>query len=542
MTRLSFGTRVSRRELRGMAMRGAMRLVGDPRGVALLTVLLFMVLMFILVSAMLIAAGKEILIAGLHRDAIRAEEHAQAGLEDIVRRMEGGRAWKPGAVDAADRCAQDDGSRGVRMSLPGSDTCTSVLTRLAGPSGSFLEVRSDGAAGRARRRLTAAVLAQTGTALPGVLVLHSLIEDPGTEIGSGTVHAHAFVRYLAAASADRTTYAGWRIQQTPLAPGVGIGPCYTHEECRAADRPQWWPGHRRAVYGAHPLRPTSLPGNLTPDRRTPGVVLGYGCPAGPLPGQAAQAIGTDGPGFQSTDLRADLNPADPLQAAIASEPLYGCTSDGLPYTWLREAFDTEDDPDTDPDRFLWFQVVRFDQWLTRYGCFDEGALSWTPCNGFHPDPLQGDPSLGAVLPLMPGEVWSQNPDQRKTGGGPLTPADLDFGTCTDPPACQRPANNRTTIALDGGDYTLLCLGSCPEGHGVLIVDGDLLITGAFTYRGIVIVRGALTVSSGTVSIHGTASAGRVTNLGGVLRLLPGTPVAIGAAGPVAVRRRAWWER
>src|SRR3990170_7165093 len=148
MTRLSFGTRVSRRELRGMAMRGAMRLVGDPRGVALLTVLLFTVLMFVLVSAMLITAGKEILIAGLHRDAIRAEEHAQAGLEDVVRRLAGGRAWKPGAVDPDGRCAQNDGSRGIRTSIPDSDTCIAVLTRLAGPSGSVLEVRSNGEAGR----------------------------------------------------------------------------------------------------------------------------------------------------------------------------------------------------------------------------------------------------------------------------------------------------------------------------------------------------------------------------------------------------------
>src|SRR3972149_9576850 len=95
-----------------MAMRAALQLVDDARGVALLTVLLFTVLMFILVSAMLIAAGKEILIAGLHRDAIRAEEHAEAGLQDIVRRMEGGRAWKPGAVGPADRCAPEDGARG----------------------------------------------------------------------------------------------------------------------------------------------------------------------------------------------------------------------------------------------------------------------------------------------------------------------------------------------------------------------------------------------------------------------------------------------
>ena len=239
-------------------MRCTRRLIGDARGAALLTVLIFMVLTFILVSAMLVTAGKEILIAGLHRDSTRAEEHAQSGLEDLVRRMEGGRAWKPDAADSSDRCTQDDGSRGIRTRLADADVCTSVLTRLPGPSGAFLEVRSEGAAGRARRLLGAAVLARTGTALPGVLVLRSLTEEPETEIASGEVHVHTFVRYLAAVSADRTTYAGWRIQQTGPTPGADTGPCYTHAECVAAGRSQWWPGHRRAVYGTRPFRPASL--------------------------------------------------------------------------------------------------------------------------------------------------------------------------------------------------------------------------------------------------------------------------------------------
>ena len=525
-------------------MRGVIRVIrDDARGVALLTVLLFMVLMFLLVSAMLIASGKEIVIAGLHRDAVRAEEQAQAGLEDALHRMAGGRPWKPEAVDLAARCSQDDGARGVRMSLAGSETCVAVLLRAAGPSGSFWEVRSHAEAGRARRRVSSAVLAQTGTMLPGVVVLQSLRGDPGIEIGSGVVHTSTFAAYVAGVSADRTTYAGWRIQQRPPAPGVPVGPCYTHAQCLAAGRPQWWPGHRRAVYAAPPLRPGGFAGNPTADQRTPDAVLSFSCPPGPPPGQAVQVIGTDGPGFQSTDLRADLDPADPRQGAIAAEPLYGCTTDGLPYTWFREAFDTEDDADADPDRFLWFTVVRFDQWLARYWCFDEGALSWIPCNGFHPDPSLGDPSLGAVLPLAPENAWSQNYVQGVTGGGTLTPADLDLGRCADPPLCRSPANARMTIALDRGDYALLCPGACPEGHGVLVVDGDLAITGTFAYRGIMVVGGTLAIGPGAaVTIHGTMSARGIETSGGTVRLLSGTLVAAGAAGPVMVTRRAWWER
>jgi hypothetical protein len=310
----------------------------------------------------------------------------------------------------------------------------------------------------------------------------------------------------------------------------------------AAGRAQWWPGHRWAVHARRPLRAEPLAGNLTPDLRIPGVVLGYACPAGAPPAQAVQTIGTDGPGYQTGDLRADINPSDPLQSVIAGEPLYGCTDDGLPYTWVREAFDTDDDPDSDPDRALWFKAVRLDQWLARYACFDEQALAWVPCNGFHPDPSMGDPALGAVLPLVPDDVWAENYDQRKEGGGPLTPADIDLGRCADPPVCAASGNIRPTVVLARGDYTLICPGACPDGLGVLVIGGDFTITGAFAYRGIVVVRGALAVTAGsTLTIHGTVSARGIAGPG-VLRLAPGTRVAVGVAGPAEVIRKAWWER
>jgi len=514
---------------------------GESRGAALLTVLVLMVLLFILVSAMLIAARNEIFFAGLHRDAVLAEEDAQSGLEDILRRMEGGRPWKPGAVAVADRCVQDGGLTGMRMSLPGADACVAVVTRLAGPSGAFLEVRSDADVVRARRRMSIAILARTATALPGVLVLRSHNEDPGVEIGSGVVHVQTFARYHAASSADRTTYAGWRVEHDPGDPGTDRGPCYTHVDCAAAGRPQWWPGHRRAVYAGMPLRRDPLPGNVEPDPRRPDAVLGYSCPPGPPPGQAVQAIGINGPGFQAGDQRSDLDPADPLQSAVAVEPLYGCTGDRLPYTWVRDTADA--DGDGDPDQFLWFRIVRFDQWLARYACFDNATLAWVPCHGFHFDPAQGDPSLGVVLPLIPAPSWAQNYDQRRTGGGSFTPPDLGLGSCADPPLCASPANSRSVVALRRGSYTLLCPGACPGGLGAMIVDADLAFAGSFTYFGTIVAGGVLASSFGaTTTIHGPVSAAQIRSSGGVLRLLPGTPVAVGAAGPVRTGRRAWWER
>jgi len=519
----------------------ALRPAGSERGAALLTVLLFTALMFILVSAMLLSAGKEVLIAGLHRDAVRAEEVAHAGMEDVLRRMEGGRPWKPGAAWPGDRCDQDDGSPGVRAGLPGTDACIAVVARLSGPGGSMLEIRSDGVAGRARRRTGAVVAAGTLTALPGTVVLHGLIEPSGTEIDGGVVHARTFAAYLSDVSAARTTYAGWSIERQAGA-GAGAGPCYTHDECVAAGQARWWPGHRWAVHARRVLRPAPVPGNLTPDLRVPAAVLGYPCPAGPPPAQAVQTIGTDGPGYQAGDLRAGLHPADPLQSATAAEPLYGCTADGLRYTWVREAFDTGDDPDGDPDRAVWFTAVRLDEWLARYACFDERALAWGPCHGFHPDPALGDPGLGAVLPLVPDDAWAENYDQRREGGGPLTPADIDLGRCADPPVCAAPANTRPAVVLARGDYTLICPGACPEGLGVLVVGGDLTVTGALTYRGIVVVRGTLAVTAGSaLTIHGTLSARAVAGPG-ALRLVPGTPVAVGVAGPAGVVRKAWWER
>src|SRR2546428_104842 len=57
------------------------------RGAALITVLLFVVLMFILITAMLTVTGNEIVIAGLQKDGMRATELAQAGIQEAIARV-----------------------------------------------------------------------------------------------------------------------------------------------------------------------------------------------------------------------------------------------------------------------------------------------------------------------------------------------------------------------------------------------------------------------------------------------------------------------
>src|SRR2546426_371359 len=63
------------------------------RGAALITVLLFVVLMFILITAMLTVTGNEIVIAGLQKDGMRATELAQAGIQEAIARVAIGRPY-----------------------------------------------------------------------------------------------------------------------------------------------------------------------------------------------------------------------------------------------------------------------------------------------------------------------------------------------------------------------------------------------------------------------------------------------------------------
>src|SRR2546428_13301024 len=68
------------------------RFQARDRGAALITVLLFVVLMFILITAMLTVTGNEVVIAGLQKDGVRATELAQAGIPEAISPVNVGQA------------------------------------------------------------------------------------------------------------------------------------------------------------------------------------------------------------------------------------------------------------------------------------------------------------------------------------------------------------------------------------------------------------------------------------------------------------------
>src|SRR3989442_6210533 len=77
-------------KIAGSARAPSMR---DERGAALITVLLFTVLMLIPITTMLTVTGNEVLIASLHRDTVLALESAEAAVVETVRRIDAGRPY-----------------------------------------------------------------------------------------------------------------------------------------------------------------------------------------------------------------------------------------------------------------------------------------------------------------------------------------------------------------------------------------------------------------------------------------------------------------
>ena len=68
-------------------------IVAEQRGVALVVVMLFAVLLMMLVATMLTVGGTQVSISGTQRNSAQALEHAQAGGEEGIRRGEANRAY-----------------------------------------------------------------------------------------------------------------------------------------------------------------------------------------------------------------------------------------------------------------------------------------------------------------------------------------------------------------------------------------------------------------------------------------------------------------
>jgi len=494
-------------------------------GAALISVLLVTVLAVLLVISALAVASSEIIIAGIQRDAVRALEYAQAGLEEAVRRMERGYPF----------------IQGFSGSL--ANTTTVSVVRLAVGAGSaYQEVRVQAGVGRATRRLRAVVLQRSIAVLPDTVVADSVMVEESGQVGCGDIYAQTYVRHagppvtgclpVASSPAPPVTYAGWRIADE-------AGSCTTHEGCLRLGRPSWFPGQRRSV-SEETVLGRAIAAQTT--RCLPGQ--------GGLPDDAASGTLADGTIYSGPAYGFDADDPDgagpvPPQAVHAQLPC------GLPYKIVAQTF--LDEQGTPVTRL--FKTVVYEQWLATYWRFDgttltavkragaacaPGAEACLP-GGREPD-LVTYPQYGAIPPVPEFLSVEQNYDRRVQGGGRVD--DGDFGCLWPQMQGDRNCTGGTAntsramvVLLDDGGYLL---GGGIRGHGTLLIDGDLQMTGDARYWGATVARGGITLE-GRAALWGTVAAGgplRVRGEAGVTGWSgPSVPV-----GRAVVMARSWWER
>jgi hypothetical protein len=529
----------------------------EERGAALITVLAFMVILLILVSTMLAVGSNEAVISGLQRDSVEALEHAQAGLEEAVRRIEAGRPYSQ-PFDASI-------APGVQVH---------VVTRDAGPSGAFVEIRSDATVGRARRRLSTLALAVPDFTPPNIMFGYNFAEGGNAaEVATGDVYSQTYIEFVQVPNLpppdEQYTYSGWAIiKRNPASGYTTNDPCYTHANCMAEQAPapadRWYAGHRRTAYGGVPIN-QAFP-NAAPDARLLDTVLNFSCspPAVPI-----ATVGANGPGYNAAlpllEWRADrvVDAAPPgAQVMSAAEPLYGCTSVpgedsvSLPYTWVRE--NVVVNADLVPAAYhaalscagtctvhLWFKTILFEAWFDQYWDYNESELNWEKDAD-----LVANPHYGAVPPFPPFAAIEQNFDERRSGGGTINAADgIDFGQCVEGSDgiannCDSPDSRPRIVLLDcvpSGSCTYTVNGNL-NGHGLLLVDGNVVFNGTFDFWGTIIVNGNATVGSGNVTVYGGLVARSAAFITGNITINAGGMVANVIVGPATVTRRSWWER
>lgn len=483
---------------------------GSERGAALVTVLLVMVVMLILVTTMLARTSSELVIAGRHRDSTRAFEHAQAGLEEAVPRIREAHLFE-----------QFEGS------TPNSNVSVRVLRHVIGAGGSVMEIQSDATVGLARRRLSLLILQIVEEMIPDIMYGKQVTTGGNVTVEEGDVYSRLFVRYKRLPlSAETKTFAAWRISKDSPGP---IPFCYTPADCPPAQQGKWFPGHRRAEYDE------VLSANPNTDLDFSCDLVGTTYASNPLQTTPIYSA----VGWVSGDRRHDRAPTFPgtgNNMVENSELLKGCTDDGLPYVWVRETFQAAD---ATPVQTLnmWFRTISFAQWFDKYWQFNEDTLDWEPTN-----PLVADPTLGAVPPPPPFERLASNFD-RKDSDGNVGQQD-DIGTCVNPVA---------GVCGTGSTPKIVLMDPCPGpgnecsyqggniGHGTLLVNGDMRVTGTVIYYGTIIVKGKL-VGSGNVTLYGGLVGEVALDTNGDLEIHAGTMSNTIPVGRATVERRAWFER
>lgn len=511
-------------------------------GAALVTVLLFMMLVFILITSMLSVTGNEIVIAGLQRDSVRALEQAQTGIQEAIRRIEAGRPYQSGFTSSL---------------IPGLSV--DVITHSSGTGAAFVELRAQATVGRSTRRLSALVL-QVGNAYPPNVTFAASVSETGSaEISCGDAYAQSFLQYknyptnaCSPPEPQTITYSGWRASK--VAPGP-VDPCYNWTDCQdngpAAEMQRWYPGTRLTV------NPTSdLDGDGTREQQEirnwvndPGTDVSN-CPT-TIPESTQKLQDYDSLGDKiGTGLYAGQ-----LTTAVPLLPLFGFDTDGglaigaawpcgFPYKWIRitNLLDENGIPQTIG---WWFKAIIFQDWLDRYWYVDTAELEYKK----GPD-LLANPQYGAIPPFPDFMAFTANYDCKISGGGVLnslpaactlpdgSPSTTDLG-CKIPEMACSPENTKV-IVLEG-DWTI---NGNLGGHGTIIVNGNLVVNGTFDYWGTMVVNGTLQAGTGNVNVHGGMVAIDTLRLIGNITVEGGSTVGGGVppTGPSNVIGKAWWER
>ncbi len=491
-----------------------MRLVISDRGAALVTVLLFVVLVFILITTMLTITGNEIVISGLHRDGIRALELAQAGVQEAVRRMEEGRPY----------------AKGFTSSLDPRVTVT-VTRRFVGVDSGYYEIESTATVGRATRRVGHMVLQQMNSFPPNVVSADVVSQTGNAKIIGGDVYSQTYVEYKTPPGADSYTYAGWRVSDEKTA-------CY-NPPC--AQSKEWYPGQRRAA------AENSVVGR---------AILTWATTAEESCTPSAERV-LDDFDYKDEDRFATAPYAEKKVKEVkdGNEPLYGFDTDdglattpqtpcGFPYRWVREEFSVPAPGPGDEKETRWFKTIVFERWLARYYGFDEAMMTFVKGPDY-------EPQYGVVPPFPEFTTVTGNYDCRVTGGGiinslPLLCSEPDGSTfvsdmgCWDREMrCSAPESRPIAVWLDGKSWKI---NATIQGHGTIVADGDLELAGDLEYWGTIIVNGRLTFGGGNVRIHGGLVVKNAMELSGNIALQGGGTVGNAPVGRSNIIGKAWWER
>lgn len=526
--------------IRGFVLR-------DDRGVALVVVLLFAVLLMMLVATMLSVGGTQVSISGTQRDSARALELAQAGVEEGIRRVEAARPYRNPSPFAG--------------SVDPSAVEVEVAAVRAGPSAQIIEIRGNARLGVARRRLNLLALAVPRMILPNIVFCSNFTEQGNAaSIGSGDVYCETFVRFTSAPSAASLTYSGWWVDKANPNP---LPQCYTHLQCvteanlnvqparrctggNPDPRCKWFPGQRLSVYATDPVAVDIL-ANTNQSTCTVTAQTANGI-------KAEDSTGTSGPiqlyGFDRDDTWVPLaGPPTAVQAVVPPQAVTGSRPCGLPYKYVRKDFPDE----TGTPQTRYFKTLIYEEWLDNYWRLDQNSLAYVkrdgsvcttpqpclPLTGREPN-LATYPDFGAVPPFVPFSQLTDNYDTYRSGGGTINDSSgIDLGYCANPNSCSAASSRPQIILLDNGDYTI---NGNLTGHGLILIDGNLTVNGTLTYWGTIIVNGSMTLGSGNVVVYGGVMAKSTAYLTGNITINAGGNVSNVLLGPATVYPRSWRER